>query len=158
VVGRWYWPEKQRYSIINIINITPQFHPAKYQNWLTNVMIMISFNCFCAYLLFFYIFTANSVSFIYSKTAMQAVKKWCSPVWQPYARWPGWKSSEIQVEANKWLWWSVYGKKKFNNNSLGQFVLPLPSFTKNQHKIHWNYCYSNFLPYTDHHNHFLAAT
>ena len=45
---------------------------------------------------------------IYSKTAIQVVRKGCSPVFQPYTRWPGWKSC---VVAKKWLWWLVYGKK-----------------------------------------------
>jgi len=31
--------------------------------------------------------------------------------------------------------------KSFNNNNSGQFVLPYPSFTRNQHKIHLNYYY-----------------
>ena len=31
--------------------------------------------------------------------------------------------------------------QNFNNNNSGQFVLPYPSFTRNQHKIHLNCCY-----------------
>ena len=38
--------------------------------------------------------------------------------------------------------------KNFNNNNLGQFVLPHPSFTRNQHKIHWNCCYWSGLPHS----------
>ena len=31
--------------------------------------------------------------------------------------------------------------KNFNNNNSGQFVLPHPYLTKNQHKIHQNLCH-----------------
>ena len=44
------------------------------------------------------------------KNSHSSCKKGCGQVWQPYTRWPGWKSCEIQVVAKKWLWWSIYGK------------------------------------------------
>jgi len=42
---------------------------------------------------------------------------------------------------------------KINNNNSSQFVLPHPSFTRNQHKIHLD-CFAINLY---HHSHFLAA-
>ena len=38
--------------------------------------------------------------------------------------------------------------KNFNNNNSCQFVLPHPSFTRNQHKIHLNCCYQLGSPHS----------
>ena len=89
------------------------------------------------YICIYGVFSNIDIPTIYSKTAIQAVKKGCGQVWQPYTRWPGWKSCEIQVAAKKWLWWLVYAKI-FNNYNSDQFVSlsPLPKLFLPGHLVY----------------------
>ena len=64
------------------------------------------------------------------------------------------KVVKSKVVAQKWLWWFDNGKK-FNNIS-GKFVLPPP--TGNRHQNSAEMLLLKFLPLSDHHNHFWAAT
>ena len=76
-------------------------------------------------------------SIIYSKTAIQAVKKGAAKSGSPTqgekvvkSRWQPRNGCDGQSMA-----------KNLNSNNSSQFVLPHPSFTRNQHKIHLNRFY-----------------
>ena len=91
------------------------------------------------------------------KNSYASCKKGCSPVWlpyHPYARWPGWKSCEIQLAAKKWLWWSVFGNK-FNSSNQVNFALILSEADLRRHT---GLLLLKLLPKTDHLSYFLATT
>jgi len=65
------------------------------------------------------------------------------------------KVVKSNMAAQKWLWWSDNGKI-FNNNNLGEFVLPPP--TGNQHQNAPELLLLKILPLSDYHSHFWVAT
>ena len=75
-------------------------------------------------------------------------KKRCGPCKKDSMK----KVVKSKVAAQKWLWWS---DNCINNNISGKFVLPPPTGNRHQNSPEM---LLKFLPLSDHHSHFWAAT